>query len=209
MIVRRTRVQTTPEKAQQAVALFRDKLLPEIRREPGFRGAVVLINAAGLGQSVTMWADTESERANWQSGQTRREDAARAIGATSREIEVFEEVLSERAPGRSPGAQSFVRYNSVDGEPAKLDAGVAFVRDHVVPVMRTQPGFVALTMGINRDTGRAYVLTAWDTEASREASDAAIRDVRRQSTAALGSTRVQVEEYTIALAELPQPSPAT
>ena len=40
---------------EEAAGRFDAEVLPELRRRPGFRGAVVLATPAGLGTVITLW----------------------------------------------------------------------------------------------------------------------------------------------------------
>jgi hypothetical protein len=44
---------------EQAVGRFDAEVLPELRRRPGFRGAVVLATPAGFGTVITLWEGEE------------------------------------------------------------------------------------------------------------------------------------------------------
>jgi uncharacterized protein YggE len=56
-------------------------------------------------------------------------------------------------------------------------------------------------MGVNRENGRAYVTSAWESAAARQASDAAVRDQRRQAGQLMGGIEVGVDEYEVAFIE--------
>jgi hypothetical protein len=60
-------------------------------------------------------------------------------------------------------------------------------------------------MGVERDTGHCLVSSIWDTAADRDASDAAVRDQRRQAGEVAGAGDVRVEQYDGMYLELWQP----
>ncbi len=47
---------------EEAAGRFDAEVLPQLRRQPGFRGAAVLANPAGLGTVITLW-DHEDQAA--------------------------------------------------------------------------------------------------------------------------------------------------
>jgi heme-degrading monooxygenase HmoA len=51
-----------PSDTEEMVRIYRDSVMPAARRQPGFRGAVLLTDPeTGIGISVTMW-ETEADR---------------------------------------------------------------------------------------------------------------------------------------------------
>lgn len=75
-----------------------------------------------------------------------------------------------------------------------IDAGVAFVRDTVTPVLRQQRGFRGVTVSADRFGGVVGVLTLWETEADRDASESALSKVRDEGAKIIGG-EMTVETY--------------
>src|SRR4029079_8976437 len=67
-----------------------------------------------------------------------------------------------------------------------IDGGRAFVRDTVTPVLRKQNGFCGVTASADRSGGVLGVLTVWETEADRDASESAILKVREEGAKVIG-----------------------
>jgi hypothetical protein len=124
-----------------------------------------------------------------------RAQAVQSTGGRVLDVESYEEVLREGAGAAQPGTASFVRVNMLQAAPDKLDDGIRFVREQVVPLLKQQNGFLVTMMGVNREDGRVYVTSAWESAAARQASDAAVRDQRRQAATLMGTTQVSVDEY--------------
>jgi quinol monooxygenase YgiN len=53
--------------------------------------------------------------------------------------------------------------------PGHADAAIAAFRDHVVPVIRTKPGYLSTAIFVDREHGEAATLSLWE---SREAAEA-------------------------------------
>ncbi len=210
MFVRRTRVEGSPEKLEQTTRNYREQMLPVIKQEVGFRGAVLLANrATGAAQSVTLWESEEAERASRSTGERLRTQAVQSSGGRVVDVESYEEVLSERSGAGQSGTASFVRVNSMQAAPDKLDDGIRFVREQIVPLLKQQAGLVAVMMGVNREDGRAYVTSAWESADARQASDAAVRDQRRQAGELMGGIQVSVDEYEVVFMEIAETVGAT
>jgi hypothetical protein len=73
----------------------------------------------------------------------------------------------------------FVRVNSVTGA-QNIDAGVAFLRNKVVPELTGEKGFRGLTVSGNRSTGDFGILGLWETLEDLEASDSAVSKLARR-----------------------------
>ena len=85
-----------------------------------------------------------------------------------------------------------------------IDAGVAFVRDTVTPVLRQQKGFRGVTASVDRSGGVIGVLTIWETEADRDASESALSKVRSEGAKIIGG-EMTVETYEEMVLEMVGP----
>src|SRR5258707_6296328 len=187
----------TPSQADvdKATSFFRDRILPSLKTQAGFFGAVVLANAeTGEGVSVTHWQTAEARAASEAMSTAGRVEVAQANRIVIKDIDRFEILLQDRAGPAQAG--SFVRVNDVQAPPAQIDAAFGFLRDTALPAIRAQSGYRALLIFANRETGRMLVTSAWDTAAAREASEAAAGGLRRQAAdvaqAQPGSIRVSL-----------------
>jgi heme-degrading monooxygenase HmoA len=210
MFVRRTRVEGSPEKLEQTIQTYQQQLLPVMKQEAGFRGAVLLANrATGAAQSVTLWESEEAERASRPTGERLRAQSVQSSGGRVLDVESYDEVLRELGDAAQPGKASFIRFNSMQAAPDKLEDGIRFVREQVVPLLKQQAGLQAVMMGVNRENGRAYVTSFWKSAEARQASDAAVRDQRRQAGELMGGIQVTVDEYEVVFIEIAETVGAT
>jgi heme-degrading monooxygenase HmoA len=203
MFVRVTRTQMPPERLEQATTIFQQQIMPQQRNVPGCLGALMAADrTSGAGLAVTYWGSAQDLQASEQAGERIRAQAGQAAGATVRSVERYELVMQERtAP---PQANTFLRINSVQGSPDKIEPMMEFVRGQVLPVLRQQPGFRAGIMGVDRQSGRMFFTSVWASAAEREASEARVRDARRQGGQVAGSDQVEVELYEVLFAEVSQ-----
>jgi heme-degrading monooxygenase HmoA len=86
-----------------------------------------------------------------------------------------------------------------------LDGGVGFVRDEVVPLMRQQHGFRGLTVSVDRSGALLGVLSLWDSEADRAASESALAKTREKAQTVIGGTMAieSFEELVLDVVEAP------
>jgi len=90
-----------------AVQLYRSEIVPDLRRQPGYAGVLVLANPEGTGSVVTFWRD---------------EEAAATGGPSSFYAEVLEKftTIFKSPPGRGSYEVAYAELPEVEvpaGEP--------------------------------------------------------------------------------------------
>ncbi len=205
MYVRATRVQSPPDAIEKGIAYFKETVVPAVKATPGNAGAVLLVDRkTGAGVGITLWETAQALSASEQLGITSRTQSAAAMGGAIVNVERFEQVLQDRA--QPPKAGVFVRQNTVAGTPERIDNVIKFMEKQALPVLRTQKGYRALLLNVDRTTGRSTVATVWDTRADLEASEAKVSGLRRDAAAVAGAADVKVEIFEAAFAEVKQPT---
>jgi hypothetical protein len=79
-----------------------------------------------------------------------------------------------------------------------IDAGIAHIRDEVMPTLVVVNGCVGLSMLIDRRSGRCIVTTAWQSQETMRAAEERLRPVSHRAAEILGG-QPQVEEWEIAV----------
>jgi len=92
----------------------------------------------------------------------------------------------------------YARSTTLQARPGTLDAGIAFVRDEVMPLVQGLDGFVGLSMLCDRDSGRCIVTTSWADEAALRASAEKVRDSRARAADVFGDAAPTVEDWEVA-----------
>lgn len=87
----------------------------------------------------------------------------------------------------------FVRTVTFTGA-TDIDAGLRYLQDTVVPLLREQTGFRGVTASTDRSGAVLGVLSLWETEADRDASEAPLGKVRQEALGMIGG-EVTVELY--------------
>ncbi len=85
-----------------------------------------------------------------------------------------------------------------------IDAGVRYLRDTVAPLLREQKGFRGMTASADRSGGVLGVLSLWETEAERDASDRALVMAREEGLRLIGG-EMTVENFEELLVEIAKP----
>ena len=91
----------------------------------------------------------------------------------------------------------FARSTTIQGDPASVDDGIAYVRDEVMPTLRRMDGCVGLSMLADRTTGRCIVTTSWRDEAALRASQEDVRSAAERTVEILGG-RPELQEWEVA-----------
>jgi heme-degrading monooxygenase HmoA len=92
----------------------------------------------------------------------------------------------------------FARSSTIHAQAAMIDAGIAHVRDTVIPAMTHIDGFVGLSLMVDRETGRCIATSAWRTEQAMHASADRVGTIRDGAAAAFGGS-AEVEELEVAV----------
>ncbi|MGB7110249.1 MAG: hypothetical protein WBD77_06795 [Mycobacterium sp.] len=94
----------------------------------------------------------------------------------------------------------YARSTTIQAQPSSIDAGVAHIRDAIMPRLQEVDGYVGLSLLADQQTGRCIVTTAWETEEAMRASAERTAPVRDQAAQAFGVTgNPTVEEWEIAV----------
>ena len=91
------------------------------------------------------------------------------------------------------------RTTTIEAAPSSIDAGVAYVRETVMPLLEGMEGHVGTSMLADRSSGRCIVTSAWESEDAMRASAAALADVRNRAAEIFGGGTPTVEEWEIAV----------
>lgn len=204
MFLRATRVQTPPDKVDQAIENFKTNTVKALRATPGNQGAVLLVNRqTGAALGITYWESAKALSAAEQSGIQARTQTTKSVPGTQIvNVERGEMMIMDRT--EAPKAGTFVRLVIANGDPDKLDASVVQIRNHVLPVLKAQKGYRATIVSIDRQTGRLAASTAWETKADLDASESKLAGPRAEAAKAAGAgpQDVQVELFETAVIEL-------
>jgi heme-degrading monooxygenase HmoA len=79
-----------------------------------------------------------------------------------------------------------------------IDAGIAHIRNTVMPAMTHIDGFVGLSLMIDRETARCIATSAWQTEQAMRASSERAGTIRDSAAQAFGGA-AEVEEWEVAV----------
>jgi quinol monooxygenase YgiN len=90
----------------------------------------------------------------------------------------------------------YARSTTIQAQPSSIDAGIAHVRDTVMPALEGIDGCVGLSLLVDRQSGRCIATSSWESEEAMHASEESIRPIRDQAAERFGGS-AQVEEWEI------------
>ena len=93
----------------------------------------------------------------------------------------------------------YARSTSVQGDPARIDESIRYVREDVMPVVTGMDGCIGLSMLVDREAGRAIVTTSWMSEDQLRATDGQVSTFRTRASEILGAGEPEVRHWEIAV----------
>ena len=82
-----------------------------------------------------------------------------------------------------------------------IDDGAVCVREKAMPVVREQPGYAGLTVSADRGGAVLGILSLWESEADRAASENALNAVRQEGLGVMGG-ELTIENFEEVLVEI-------
>ena len=99
----------------------------------------------------------------------------------------------------------YARSTTIQADVKSIDAGIAYVRDEVMPELLRIDGCVGLSLLVDRQSGRCIATSSWESAQAMRASAAQVQPIRDQAAQRFGGN-AQVEEWEIAIMHRDHPS---
>jgi|SRR5215471_11116272 len=85
-----------------------------------------------------------------------------------------------------------------------IDAGVDYLAREAMPILEAQKGFRGVSASADREAGVLTILSLWETEADRSASDSALGKARDEAVKRVGGA-LKIENFEQAVQSIVQP----
>ncbi|HEV2014217.1 MAG TPA: hypothetical protein VGR77_10085 [Candidatus Dormibacteraeota bacterium] len=201
------RLKGDPNKVDEAIKLWTQDILPLLKKQKGFTGATLLGNRkTGDGLSVSYW-ETESTMKDAR-GQVRPE-ALKVLGKTGGSIvedDECEVALLERF--KPPMAGAWARVTTVQGDPAHVSDAISNFKETIVPTIAKQAGARTAYFFVNRQSGKVFAGSIWDTEHDLQKAEASIGNLRTEAIKKFGGRDAKIEAFEIYFTEILAPVPS-
>ncbi len=96
----------------------------------------------------------------------------------------------------------YARISVLEGPPDRIDEGLRYVRENVLPQIQQQDGFKGMVALADRQTGKTLGVTFWESEEALRASEEAADKLRGDSAEAMGDEIAGVERYEVGFFEM-------
>ncbi|HZC53305.1 MAG TPA: antibiotic biosynthesis monooxygenase, partial [Mycobacterium sp.] len=92
----------------------------------------------------------------------------------------------------------YARSTTIQAQPSSIDAGIAHVRDEVMPALQGMPGCVGVSLLVDRRSGRCIATSAWESDEALRGSAEHVTPIRDRAAEMFSGT-ADVEEWEIAV----------
>jgi len=195
------RSKVDPSQVDETTRLWIKEVLPTLKKQRGFGGATLIGNRKiGTSVSVSYW---ESEAAMKDARGQVRPEAIMALAQTGGSIIADDEcdvAFLERF--QPPKAGGWARLTTVQGDPAQLSQAVSNFKDQIVPSVRRQAGARTAYFFANRQTGKTFAGSVWDTLQDLQKSESAITELRAEAINRFGGREAKTEAMEMYFIEI-------
>ena len=92
----------------------------------------------------------------------------------------------------------YARSTSIQGDPSRIDEGITYVREEVMPTVTGLDGCIGMSMLVDRETGRGIATTSWMSEDQMLATGGRVGSFRTRAAEIMGG-EIDVHEWEIAV----------
>ena len=164
---------------------------------PDAKGALMLIDRqAGRSLGITFFESEEAIRAAEPVFERMGDEIPEEKRGRRVSVDVYEVARFEG--GEGAGA---ARVSSLEGPPERIDEGIRFADENVMPRAKELPGWKGYVFLVDRSSGRARLIALWETAQALQRTEDAADSLRQDAAAGSGQTISGVDRYEVALAE--------
>ncbi|SFE54654.1 hypothetical protein [Blastococcus tunisiensis] len=203
MYARSTTVRGTPPAIDAGIDYVRETVMPTVRDMDGWVGLSMLCDRdTGRCIVTTAWADTDALHGSAGAVAAIRQRTAEILAGDA-ETEQWEIALLHRRRETHHGACA--RLIRADGDPDRLEQVLETIRTALLPRIEELPGFVSVSVLVDRDRGRLAAAVSYDSRLSMAEAERAGMSLREEFSGRTGTAITDVAAYDIALAHLRAP----
>jgi len=92
----------------------------------------------------------------------------------------------------------YARSTTLLAQPGRIDEGIAYAEDEVMPALMAMDSCIGLSMICDRDSGRCIITSAWSTEGGMTATEETVQPLRDRAADIFGA-EPSVDRWEIAV----------
>jgi quinol monooxygenase YgiN len=202
MYARTTTISADPERIDAGIALVRDELMDRMEAMSGCIGLSMLVDRdSGRCIITSSWGSEEAMRATTERVREIRQQAAAAMHGDPAVEEWAVVAMHRTHPAGSCARVIWSRARDVGMIDRVVDAWKMIVPD----TLEKADGFCAVSLMVDRDSGRAVSTITYLDRAAMDAADDDVRAMRDEFAGAMDVDVTEVAEFDVALAHLRVP----
>ncbi|WP_040715304.1 hypothetical protein [Nocardia veterana] len=91
----------------------------------------------------------------------------------------------------------YARSTTIRAQVSAIDAGIAHMRDEVMPALEDMPGCIGMSLLVDRQSGRCIATTSWESEDMMRGSAERVRSLRERAVRMFGAEDARVEQWEV------------
>ncbi|TQN42039.1 hypothetical protein FHU33_1431 [Blastococcus colisei] len=203
MYARSTTVRGNPQAVDEGIAYVRDTVMPAVQEMDGCIGLSMLCDKErGHCIVTTSWADADAMHRTADSVMSMRQRAAEMLGGET-EVQEWEIAVMHRMHETHNGACA--RVIRAQGDPAQMDRMLDTFRMALIPRIEELPGFVSVSVMVDRQSGRSATAVSYDSRQSMAQAEQPGMAMRKEFSSQMAMDITDVAAYDIVLAHLRVP----
>ncbi len=203
MHARVTTSETSPDKVEDAIKRIKETVIPAVKRLQGFKAGYWLADrATGKAFGLTLFESETALRAT--------EDAAAQIRSLASAVTKITGVERYEVVVQIPAQQGIAagRLTRFEGSPDQAEKLIKYTNETIVPAAKKLQGFKGGYWLLDRQSGKGFALTFFESESALRASEDSAAKLRTGATQQAGAKMTGVERYEVIAQAVAEPAMA-
>ncbi|SOE03567.1 hypothetical protein [Blastococcus haudaquaticus] len=203
MNARSTTIRGNPEAIDAGISYIRDRVMPAVQGMDGFVGLSMLVDReSGRSIVTTAWSEADAMSRSAAGVKAMRRRAAEIMTG---EIEVMEWDIAVLHRKHATHNGACARVIWTQGDPTEMDRLVDTFRMALLPRIEELPGFVSVSLMVDRAAGRTATSVSYDSRQSMAEAEQPGMALRQEFARDMGLDVTDVAAFDVALAHLRVP----
>lgn len=91
----------------------------------------------------------------------------------------------------------YARSTTIQANLSAIDAGIAHMRDEVMPALENMPGCIGMSLLVDRRSGRCIATSSWESEDMMRESADRVRSLRDRAVQVFGAGEARAEQWEV------------